>query len=218
MIHHQVTLNPKERRHYLAGHPGLWEMKRAFQINFLTQQGLKPDHHFLDIGCGTLRGGIPIIAFLNEGRYIGIDVRSNVIKQAKKELTASGLEHKQPELIKFDDFNALELNVEFDIVFAFSVLIHLEDSIAEKCFQFVHKRLSASGTFWANANVIDHVDGRWQGFPVVFRSLEFYKNLAQKAGLNMKVVGSLKDLGHISNRELSDKQVMLEFKKWSNSP
>lgn len=204
-------LSEKEKRHLLVGPSRLWKMKQEFQIKFLKSQGLAPQHLLLDVGCGTLRGGIPIIQYLETGNYYGIDVRKEVIEEGKKELKEEGLENKHPNLIAFSDFSTLTIDKKLDVMFAFSVLIHLEDSIAEKCFTFVSKSLKPNGRFFANVNVESYTDGKWQGFPVVFRSLDFYKNLATQNNLSMKIVGELKDLGHISGQELADKQVMLVF-------
>ena len=188
-------------------------MKQDFQINFLINTGLKPDNKLLDIGCGTLRGGIPIIKYLNHGNYYGIEVRENVLNEGKKELKEEGLAHKDPKLITFEDFSSLIIEAKFDIIFAFSVLIHLDDQIAGKCFNFINEHLSEDGCFLANVNLTSYKDGNWQGFPVVYRSLEFYENLATKSNLTMRKIGDLKELGHISNQGLADEQVMLEFKK-----
>jgi len=46
-------------------------MKRRFQIDFFRRQGLRPDQTLFDLGCGTLRGGIPIIDYLEPGFYTG---------------------------------------------------------------------------------------------------------------------------------------------------
>ena len=59
----------KERRHAMVGPAKLWKMKRDFQIKFLKKSGLLPKHYLLDIGCGTLRGGIPFIEYLDEKKY-----------------------------------------------------------------------------------------------------------------------------------------------------
>ncbi|MEP5104253.1 MAG: class I SAM-dependent methyltransferase, partial [Ekhidna sp.] len=95
-------------------------MKQKFQIDFLKEMGLKPQNTLLDIGCGTLRGGIPIIQFLEEEKYFGIDVREKVIEEAFKELREEKLEHKKPNIEVFSDFKELNYEHSFDIIFAFS--------------------------------------------------------------------------------------------------
>jgi SAM-dependent methyltransferase len=205
--------NSKEKRHSHVGPAHLWKMKQGFQIDFLIYQGLKSSDKLLDIGCGTLRGGIPIIQHLEAGNYYGIEVREDVLEEGRKEFKASKLEHKNPNLFSFTDFKDLQFKTSFDMIFAFSVLIHMEDDIAEKCFVFVKNNLSETGAFYANVNIETHTDGNWQGFPVVFRPIEFYRKLAHNNNLSMNIIGRLKDLGHISGQELADKQLMLEFKR-----
>ena len=210
---YSMFLTESEKRHSLVGPASLWKMKQEFQINFLKAQGLAPDYKLIDIGCGTLRGGIPIIDYLNEGNYVGLEVRESVLNEGKKELKANNLEHKNPQLIVFSNYNELSFNTSFDVLFAFSVLIHLEDSIVKDCFSFAGKNIADNGVFYANVNIEDQTDANWQGFPVVFRKMDFYKELAISNGLSMNSLGVLKDLGHDSKQELADKQVMLEFKK-----
>ena len=55
-----------EKRASLVGPPKLWQSKRDCQIKFLLEHGLKQDHYLLDLGCGVLRGGIPIINYLEK--------------------------------------------------------------------------------------------------------------------------------------------------------
>ncbi|WP_452225894.1 class I SAM-dependent methyltransferase [Lacinutrix cladophorae] len=203
-------LSEKEKRHSLVGKSHLWKMKQQFQIDFLVKMGLKKQDTFLDIGCGTLRGGIPIIKYLNEAKYVGVDVRSEVIEEARKELKQEGVELKKPKLINFSNFSELNFDVKFDVIFAFAVLIHLSDNILEECMQFVSKNLSNKGVFYANVNVLKNEEGNWQGFPVVFRSLEFYNQVANKYGLKVEVISTLKELGHIT-KKLGDEQLMLKI-------
>lgn len=204
---------PQQRRHALVGPAHLWKMKQDFQISFLKRQGLAPNHKFMDIGCGTLRGGIPVIDYLEIENYFGIEVRGAVLEEGKKELSEHGLEHKKPQLICFDQFSELSFDHKFDVLFAFSVLIHMKDEIVEKCIAFVSSVIDESGAFYANVNIVSYSDNNWQGFPVVFRSMEFYENLAKKNGLSVNAVGTLEELGHSSGQELGDKQVMICFKK-----
>ena len=56
------------------GFRGQWEEHRCFQIAFLREQGLKPSHKILEIGCGPLTGGIPIIRYLEPNNYFGLDI------------------------------------------------------------------------------------------------------------------------------------------------
>ncbi|MEM6816992.1 MAG: class I SAM-dependent methyltransferase, partial [Bacteroidota bacterium] len=128
-------------------------MKREFQINFLKRHGLSPDHKFLDLGCGTLRGGIPVLKYLNTGNYYGIDIREETIIEAKAEVKEERLSLKQPKLIFFEDFSQLQINQKFDLIWAFSVLIHMEDDILDKCILFVKEHLKAGGRFFANVNL-----------------------------------------------------------------
>ena len=48
---------------------------------------------------------------------------------------------------------------------------------------------------------------------MVYRTMDFYSELASKYNLKVSSVGVLKDLGHVSGQELADKQMMLAFTK-----
>jgi hypothetical protein len=59
---------------------GLWDEIGVLQFDFLRQQGLLPQHKLMDIGCGALRCGIPIIRYLDEGNYYGLDINASLIE------------------------------------------------------------------------------------------------------------------------------------------
>lgn len=206
-----LKLDVKEKRHRLVGSAKNWKIKRRFQIDFLRKKGLKPDDLFLDIGCGTLRGGIPIIKFLNKGLYHGIDIRENVIAEAKNEVQEEKLNKKEPTVISFNDFDTLSFDKKFDKILAFSVLIHLEDTILNKCLNFVSKHLSKNGVFYANVNYGSNVDAKWLEFPVLFRSYDFYDRIAEQNNMIVEEVGMLQDFGHVTVDKLSDQQMILAF-------
>ena len=105
---------------------------------------------------------------------------STYIIEGKNELAEHGLQDKNPQLICFKEFSELSFNNKFDVLFAFSVLIHMKDEIVEKCIAFISSVIADSGAFYANVNIVSYSDNNWQGFPVVFRSMEFYENLAKK--------------------------------------
>jgi trans-aconitate methyltransferase len=209
----KIVKTKQEIRHALVGASNVWKQAREFQFEFLLDQGLQQTDTLMDIGCGTLRGGIPMIQYLNTGNYYGMDVRDHVLDEGRKEIKAAKLEDKKPNLISFDYFSEVEVDAQFNVMFAFSVLIHLEDKIAESCFQFVSKSLTAEGVFYANVNIAEHADGNWVGFPIVFRSQEFYNNLAARNGMKVEVMGDLIGLGHNTGKKSDRQQIMLKFTK-----
>ena len=209
----KVFQSNKEKRHELVGPGKLWKMKREFQINFLKKEKLEEDHYFLDLGCGTLRGGIPLIDFLECGHYYGVERRDEVLDEGRKELEEAGLADKKPVLLVSPDISQLSVDQEFDFIWAFSVLIHMSDEILSDALGFVSKNLSDTGVFYANVNIGERQTGNWQGFPVVSRSFDFYSDECARKGLKVSQLGTLEMLGHSSNDKFSDSQVMLKISK-----
>ncbi len=204
-------LSRRARRHARVGRPELWAMKRKFQIDFLRSAGLQPHHTLLDLGCGTLRGGIPVIAYLQPGHYYGVERRAEVLAEGRRELEESNLTDRQPTLIVADRLGDLTLPVAFDFIWAFSVLIHMTDEALADGLQLVQRALKPTGAFYANVKIGEEEEGHWQGFPVVSRPLSFYREQAARFGLSVEDVGSLASLGHHSGIESQDRQRMLRF-------
>lgn len=209
----RLFLSKEAKRHQLVGNPKYWRLKQSFQIEFLKQRGLKADHYLLDLGSGTLRGGVPIIKYLDQGHYYGIEVRQDVLEEGRREAIEQGLAIKSPQLIHFLDFDDLDLDVKFNVIFAFSVLIHMTDEIVEKGFQFVARHLKPGGVFYANVNLDKAGNGFWQGFPVMHKDVSFYEKLASDNGLSLESLGPLKKLGHNTGDACQDSQIMLAITK-----
>lgn len=206
-----LTQTKEERRHALVGPAKLWKMKRDFQIRFLSDMDLKPGHYLFEIGCGTLRGGVPLIQYLENGHYFGVEVREEVLDEGRKELREAGLEGKNPTLLLSPKIAQLTVNRKFDYIWAFSVLIHMNDKILNDTLSFVSKHLSEEGVFYANVIIGDRKEGDWQGFPVVTRPFDFYSQACTMNDLVVSDLGSLKELGHIANVESQDSQRMLKI-------
>lgn len=187
-------------------------MKRRFQFEFLTSHGLRPEHRLIDIGCGALRGGIPLIEYLETGHYTGVEARAAVLKEGRKELAEAGLEHKQPLLIHAADPAQVELKAPFDVAWAFMVLIHMTDEIVDACLGLVAGGLTEAGAFYANVNLGSNAEARWQSFPVVSRPHEFYEHVGARHGLIVHDVGTLESLGHGSGGDMA---MMLRFTRAS---
>lgn len=187
-------------------------MKRRFQIEFLRARGLQTSHRLLDLGCGTLRGGIPLIAYLDAGRYVGIDVRPEAIAEARAELAQHGLAGKDATLLAVEGLAGLALGRAFDVAWAFSVLIHMDDARLDEALAFTARHLAPDGVLYANVNVGERTPGGWQGFPVMWRPLPAYAEAARRAGLEVDDLGTLGALGHVSGVAAQDAQRMLAFR------
>jgi SAM-dependent methyltransferase len=109
----------------LGGGSAMWDSRGEFQIYLLQQCGLKPDHNFLDIGCGPIRGGEYFIRYLNEEKYTGIDKQLRYIKVSENIVNNSkDLLDKKPLLKNLNSFSFEKdffNNKLYDFMFAFAV-------------------------------------------------------------------------------------------------
>jgi cyclopropane fatty-acyl-phospholipid synthase-like methyltransferase len=168
---------------------------RRFQIEELTKLGLRPAHSVLEIGCGPLTAGIPVIQYLEPGRYVGIDVRASVLNAAWQQIGRHELSEKNPQLLRSDDFGNAELaERRFDYIWAFSVLFHLSDEILDRLFWSVAKRLTKAGMFVANVQT-DVESSSWLEFPFLKRTVSDYQNVAAKHGLRLTELGTIEQRG-----------------------
>jgi hypothetical protein len=208
----KLLAGPKARRHDMVGPGHLWREARDLQIAFLTEEGLEPGHTLLDVGCGTLRGGVAFIGYLEPGRYWGVDVRAEALDEGRRELREEGLDGKAPHLVLAEDLGALDLGARFDYVWAYVVLIHMTDDVLDGCLGMVARHLAADGVFFGNVNVGAKPDGVWDRFPVMFRSVAFYEEAARRHGLRATDLGTMEDLGYRLGTK-GDRQHMLRFER-----
>jgi SAM-dependent methyltransferase len=195
-----MALTPRQRRHAAVGPPRLWRSKREFQLRFLKEHGLAPSHYLLDLGCGTLRGGIPIIDYLEAGHYYGVDIKSEAIAEARKELRRERLVAKDPQLFVAPDVSTFSADVRFDFIWAFSVFIHMRDPILDGALGVVARHLRDDGECYGNVNAGERrtkgSNRSKTGYPVVWRSLEFYEEACARHGLEVAELGALSEFGH----------------------
>jgi SAM-dependent methyltransferase len=202
-----------EGRHGRVGAPHLWRMQRAFQIDFLQRMGLAKEHHVLDLGCGTLRGGLPLIGYLSAGNYTGIDVRAEIIEEALRELEEAGLEQRYPRIGHVESLAGLDLRATYDYVWAFSVLMHLDDADLEIALSFAARHLAPRGTFFANVHLGDGRIGAWAGFPWSRGRSTGTPRAHTRPDSASNRSGRLSALGHVSGDRNCDSQFMLRFRK-----
>ncbi len=136
-----------------VGPAELWDEMRRWQHEFLVDEtGLDQEDYLLDLGCGVLRGGIPLIDYLESGHYTGMDISADALAKGREFVIEHGLEAKDPTLIQNDDLRFREPaldGVEADIVWAQSVLTHLPPEDVRELLANVNRVLAPGGRFYA---------------------------------------------------------------------
>ncbi len=129
---------------------GMWEEIGQLQFDYLRNDGLRPDHSMLDIGCGTLRGGRHFIAWLSPGKYTGLEISSNALAEASRLIQREGLAEKHASLVlnagmglRFEEFKGT-----FDVVLAQSVFTHLTEPRIEECLANAGRIMHAGSRFY----------------------------------------------------------------------
>lgn len=181
----RLLLDSRARRHIYVGGTEDWQVVRDMQIQLLKGHGLLQQHVLLDMGCGTLRGGIPIIEYLEPGHYHGFEPRAKVLTEGRKEVSEAGLEGKSPRLYQAEQIANAGIEQRFDYIWCFSVLFHMTDERVSEALAFAKAHLNAHGQSLASANIGQQPSQAWQEFPVNWRSFAFYESLGRKAGLHM---------------------------------
>lgn len=135
------TINAIGHRDYVGG---LWEEVGQLQFNFLVAQGLKPEHTLLDIACGSLRGGVHFINYLNPGNYLGLDKEQELINRGiEHELGNAQQAEKQPEFVISDCFEFDHFSKVPDYAIAQSLFTHLVEADIKACLK-ISKRSQAT--------------------------------------------------------------------------
>lgn len=209
-----LSFDKNESRHCNSIDPKYWEISRMKQFDFLIKQGLKPDHSVLDIGCGTLLAGIPLIKYLNKGLYVGIDSRVDVINEAEHEAAEHNLLHKEPQLIHGSGPSSVaHLNLRPDLVWAFFVIFLMNDKEVDDWFKYIAHTLKPGGVFMMNSSDELSEALKWRGFRVQARPFNFYRSLAEKYHLDIENLGTLKQLGFAGLPTRKKTHYILKFLK-----
>jgi SAM-dependent methyltransferase len=135
-----------EHRHAVGG---MWDEIGRLQRDFFVACGLRPDHRFVDVGCGSLRGGIHFVAYLAPGNYHGLDINRSLIDAGRLELKAAGLERRNAKLLVNDQFDLSLFKTTFDFGLAQSVFTHIPFNCVVRCLSRVRDVLAPHGRFFA---------------------------------------------------------------------
>lgn len=171
----RVVIDP----HQAAG--GKWKEMGLLQFNFLKNEGLLQRHSLLDIGCGTLRGGLHFIQYLSEDNYTGIDVAGKAIEYANVLIEKEELACKRPQLsvnkdLKFEEFKGKK----FNYILAQSVFYHLKTEYIEECFRHIGSVMYKDTLFFFTFKKAVRTERR--GFQRFCHPFSFFVSLAEANG------------------------------------
>lgn len=156
---------------------GFYSLDIGFKfLELLKKYGLNNTDTFLDYGCGFGRVGIPVIKYINEKSYIGIDLSKERIRLAKDYIKHENLEHKKPSFFCSYKKNLSEIcpNQKFDTILIYTVLCHNPPKEVEFILKEAKNFLNIDGKIF-----IDYVNP------------EYEKNYMKILGLTIK--NSVKD-------------------------
>jgi hypothetical protein len=190
----QRMINRVDAGDWREGDLGEWNGKeggprwttKEHQFEYMVKFGLKPDHYFLDIGCGWLRGGIQFIRYLDSDHYFAIDKEPWLLKVGFGGLRKYDLvDTKRPTVELVADFNVDMFNTYFDFMLAQSVFTHLVPEKIEECLANVMKWLKPGGKFYASFFLGEQVQcsekhkNRVNEFTKCTQTVRFYQDLCK---------------------------------------
>ncbi len=179
---------------------GLWDLIGKLQFDFLVNEGLKPENFLLDVGCGSLRGGVHFIKYLKIARYYGVDNDEELLNAGKNiELNNYHITDKKPNLLLINNFDCSKITQKFDYALAQSVFTHLDLNNIIVCLIQIKKLLKPKGRFY-----VSFFESKQDIFELLptknhyFNKDPFHYNfqifewIAQKIGLNIDYIGDWK--------------------------
>lgn len=166
------------------------------QYHFLVSEGLRSDHKFIDIACGSLRLGQYLIPMLSDGCYFGLEGEPKLVEAGlKKELMFDLAKLKKAQFAFNYDFDFSEFD-DFDYAIAQSLFTHLTLVDIEKCFHNLRDKAHVGSRFYStffegdsasNPNSESHANKDW------YYSLVQFEEIAAKTGWELSYIG---DWGH----------------------
>jgi SAM-dependent methyltransferase len=131
---------------------GLWDEIGTWQFEFCRSQGLLPSHQFIDIGCGSLRGGVHFVRYLEPGHYAGVDTHDALLDAGyERELVPSGLAPRldRARLKATSRFEFGSFGQPFDMALAQSVFTHVPFNQIRLCLSQLAQAMQPGGRFFA---------------------------------------------------------------------
>lgn len=174
------------------------------QLALLIGRGCKPHHFVLEIGCGALVAGFPIMQYLNVGGYAGVDP-NEWLREASQGLpeVEAVVRRKIPSLYTRSDFRTDD-GWKFNFIVSHSILSHASDRQLTEFFAAAADQLADGGELLASIRLADGNEfgspgsaqhgadfAEWQYPGVSWFTREEVVERARRAGLSVEVSPAL---------------------------
>ncbi len=157
------------------------------QYEFITTMGLNPEHRFLDLGCGALRGTIRLVDYLRDGNFYGADISVGLLKEAIIECERLKLKNT-PILQLMESFDlASVFDGKFDFILCNSVTVHISPEDIQDLAKGISNVLSNAGVCFLSIHPLDEKeqqDYRRDGYRWWYKRSWIAKEAA-KGGMNL---------------------------------
>ena len=174
-----------------VGPPDLYDVIGALQFRVMVEEGLREWHMFLDIGCGSLRGGRFFMVYLQPSRYFGIEPQQRLVRDGiQANLGESIWAVKKPEFHYSGKFDLGHFGVKFDYILAQSIFSHAAPQMISKCLSEVQQVLSPNGTFIATyfKGTTDYKGTTWAQAPDARYSKKWLNDMCCSQGLILQTL------------------------------
>ena len=193
---------------------GRWDEIGLLQFEFMKKQGLHLSHKLIDVGCGSLRGGVHFIDYLEPNGYYGLDINQSLLDAGwNKELAPKNLHDKidKTHLLASDDFQFEAFQTDFDYAISVSLFTHLTFNSILRCLVKLKPCLKEGTRYFTTFFLVE--DGRppeepqpqpdgltsYCGKdPYNYTRLDLQR-LAEDSGLGLHIIG---DWNHPRNQKM----------------
>lgn len=146
--HAQVFVGNDREAYFVAG---------ICQLEILKRSGLQRHHHVLEVGCGALVGGRPVMQHLHPDRYVGIEPNTWLVEAAIQHLPdmPGTLVEKRPVFLDNLDFDASGTGRRFDFVLSHSILSHAAHHQLDQFLAALARDMALHGVALVSARLRD---------------------------------------------------------------
>jgi ABC-type polysaccharide/polyol phosphate transport system ATPase subunit/SAM-dependent methyltransferase len=162
------TQDPQTAWHRLAA-GGKWDEEGRWVYEFLRREGLRPEDHLLEMGCGSLSAARHLLGYMQQGHYWGFERSMELFTAGVQiELPRAGVSSDLGHFLSNEDFDLSGSPYQFDLAISSGLFRQLPLNHVARVIATVVRKLKPGGRFFAswtpnpdpaNFAPIEHDDG-----------------------------------------------------------